>query len=282
MPHAPDVKAAMTRQWDEAAEGWNAHTPVIRAWLAPVTEAMLNMAGVAPGMRVLDVAAGAGDQTLDLAERVGPGGAVLATDLSPGILAQAAINARRAGHTQVETRVADAEDLGLPDASFDAAVCRLGLMFLPDPLRGVREMARVLRPGARVCTVVFGSPEANPCVTLLMRVARTHAGLPPADPFQPGGLLSLGRPGALDDLFRRAGLGDVITTRMSAPFHLPTAAHYLDFVRASASPIRQILSGLPAAGQQAAWDEMAECLRAFDTPQGWVGPNELLLTSARR
>jgi len=276
-------KSAMQAQWDQAAEGWDAHGPQVRAWLAPATEAMLNMAGVQPGARVLDVAAGAGDQTLDIAERVGPSGEVVATDLSPAILARAAANARRAGHAQVRTVVADAEDLGaLPSGHFDAAVCRLGLMFLPDPLRGLREMARLLRPGGRVCTLVFGAPQANPGVATLMRIALLRAGLPPADPFQPGGLMSLGRPGHLDTLFRDAGLHEVITTRLSAPFRLATAAHYLEFVRASASPIRQILSRLPHTEQIAAWDEMEHALQGFDTPQGWVGPNELLLTSARR
>ncbi|MBC7956561.1 MAG: class I SAM-dependent methyltransferase [Cytophagales bacterium] len=272
----------MRAQWELAAPGWNAHAAQIRAWLGPATEAMLNMAGVTQGMHVLDVAAGAGDQTLDIAERVGPTGEVLATDLSPAILALAADNARRAGHAQVRTRVADAEDLGLPTATFDAAICRLGLMFLPDPLQGLCEMARVLRPGGRLCTMVFSRPEANPCVTLMMRVALQHAGVPPADPFKPGGLLSLGKPGLIDELFLAAGLHDVITTTITAPFRLPRVGDYLDFVRASASPIRQILGRLDAARQQAAWDDMEERLRTFDTPQGWAGPNELLLTSARR
>lgn len=280
--NATAFKAAMADQWNHAAAGWDAHGPQIRAWLATATDAMLNMAEVGLGQRVLDLAAGAGDQTLDIAERVGPRGHVLATDLSPAILALAAAHARSAGHAQVHTQLADAEALDLPDASFDTAICRLGLMFLPDPLQGLREIVRVLRPGGRVCTMVFGAPQANPCVTLLMRTALEHAGLPPADPFQPGGLLSLGRPGHLDELFRTAGLHEVITTAMSAPFRLPSVGHYLAFVRSSASPIRQILSRLPAADQQAAWDDMAGRLRAFDTPQGWVGPNELLLTSARR
>ncbi len=281
-PSAAAFKAAMQAQWDQAAPGWNDHAAQIRAWLAPATEAMLNMASVAQGMRVLDVAAGAGDQTLDIAARVGPTGEVLATDLSPAILALAADNAQRAGHTQVRTRVADAEDLGLPAASFDAAICRLGLMFLPDPLQGLREIARVLRPGGRLCTMVFSRPEANPCVTLMMRVAQAHAALPAAEPFSPGGLLSLGKPGLIDELFRAAGLQEVITTTLRAPFRWPTATHYLDFVRSSASPIRQMLAPLGAAAQQAAWDEMAQQLRVHDSPQGWVGPNELLLTSARR
>lgn len=279
-PH--ELTARMRAQWDDAAAGWDAHTPQIRRWLATATAAMLEMAGVRPGMRVLDVAAGAGDQTLDLAERVGPSGHVLATDLSPAILARAAERARLAGHRQVDTLVADAAALGLPPGSVDAAVCRLGLMFLPEPLQGLREMARALAPGGRLCTLVFSQPQANPCVTLLMRTACEHAGLPLPDPFQPGGLLSLGRPGHLDDLFLAAGLHEVVSTRLSAPFHLARAEDYLDFVRASASPVRALLSRLDAAAQQAAWDDMAERLHAFDTPEGWVGPNELLLTSGRR
>jgi len=148
-------KASTREQWDRSAPGWNAHAPQIRAWLAAATDAMLGMAGVRRGSRVLDVAAGAGDQTLDIAEHVGPEGQVLATDLSPAILALAQQNAERAGFANVRTRVADGESLGVAPSSFDAAVCRLGLMFFPDPLAGLREMQRALRPGGGVCTLVF-------------------------------------------------------------------------------------------------------------------------------
>src|SRR5689334_1005674 len=118
-------KASMRDQWDNAAAGWNAHAADIDAWLRQPTDAMCRMAGVRLGCRVLDVAAGSGDQTLSIAQQVGARGYVLATDLSPAILALARDNAARAGLTQVETRVADGEALGLPEASFDAAVCRL-------------------------------------------------------------------------------------------------------------------------------------------------------------
>jgi hypothetical protein len=83
-------------------------------------------------------------------------------------------------------------------------------------------------------------------------------------------------------MFRRAGFKDVATTTIDAPFRLPTARHYLEFVRASASPIQQILGRLDAGAADAAWAEMEECLRDFETPAGWEGPNELLLTAARR
>jgi SAM-dependent methyltransferase len=275
-------KASMRAQWDTAAAGWNAHAADIRHWLHKPTDAMCRMAGVRAGSRILDVAAGSGDQTLAVAEQVGAQGHVLATDLSPAIVALAWENAVRAGFTHVETQVADGEDLGVPEASFDAAVCRLGLMFFPDPLRGLREIHRALRPGGGVCTMVFSRPEANPCLTILMSTALKHAGLPPRDPFAAGGLLSLGQPGRIDALFRSAGFHDVATTALEAVFRLPSVDHYLAFVRSSASPILQILGRLDVAAADEAWGEMRERLMTFTTPEGWAGPNELLLTAGRR
>jgi SAM-dependent methyltransferase len=279
---AQAFKRATRRQWDQAAPGWNAHAAQIRQWLAPATEAMLEMADVRRGARVLDVAAGAGDQTLDIARRVGPAGYVLATDLSATILAFAKSNARRAGYANVDTRVADGEFLRIEEGSFDASVCRLGLMLFPDPRQGLREMHRALKPGGGVCTMVFSGPQANPCITTLLSTAFRHAGLAPRDPHQAGGLLSLGKPGLIDEMFRAAGFKDVASTRIDAPFRLPSAHDYLRFVRTSASPLQQILGTLGAAAADAAWNDMEERLKIFETSEGWAGPNELLLTAARR
>lgn len=284
-PQAPDpksFKAAVREQWDKSATGWDAHAPQIRAWLSSATETMLAMAGIAPGSRVLDVAAGAGDQTLDIAKRVGPQGSVLATDLSPAILLLAKSNAVHAGYNNVEIQIADGESLAVKSESFDAAVCRLGLMFFPNPLMGLQEMHRALRPGGGICTMVFSGPASNPCVTLLMSTALRHAGLAPRDPWQPGGLLSLGKPGLLPQLFQSAGFRDVTTTTVDAPFRMPSARHYLDFVRTSASPVQQILAGLAPAAADEAWADIEERLGEFTNASGWDGPNELLLTAARR
>lgn len=284
-PPAPDpqaFKVAVRSQWNQSAQGWNDHTAQIRDWLRLATDAMLDMAGVRPNARVLDVAAGAGGQTLDIAQRVGPNGFVLATDLAPDILALAQANATRAGYPQVQTLAVDGEQLAVEPQSFDAVVCRLGVMFFPEPLKGLQGMYKALRPGGGICTLVFSRPENNPCIGILMSTALKHAGLPPRDPYQAGGLLSLGKPGLLDDLFRQAGFKDVASTSLAAPFRLPSVQHYLEFIRSSASPIQQILGRLDAAAKQAAWDEMEERLGQFNTAQGWVGPNELLLTAARR
>jgi ubiquinone/menaquinone biosynthesis C-methylase UbiE len=186
-------KAAMREQWDRSAHGWNGESPKIRSWLTEATGAMIAMAAIRAGMRVLDVAAGAGDQTLDIAKRVGPRGHVLATDLSPEILELCRQNAHGSGHDNVQTLAADAEELAVEDA-FDAAVSRLGLMFLPDPAKGLRAIFRALKPDGRFCSMVFSTPETNPCVAILVSTALRHAGLPPRDPISRVGCSVLAGP----------------------------------------------------------------------------------------
>lgn len=281
MPRAELLATPASRHpWDQAAEGWNHHTDVIHAWLQDATAAMMDAAHIAPGAHVLDIAAGAGDQTLAVARRVGPQGSVLATDISPRILALAHANARAAGFGWVDTRVADAQALGLAGAGFDAAVSRLGLMFCAEPLEALTAARQALKPGGRFSALVFSQPQHNPCLAILMSTALTHAGLPARSPYEPGTLMSLGEPGLLPRLMQEAGWIDITVQPIAAPFRLPASQHYIDFVRASGSPIMELLAPLPAAARQAAWDDMARQLGVFDTPTGWVGPNELLLCSA--
>ena len=274
------MNSASVHEWDKAAQGWHNHTALVRDWLQDVTPAMLNSAGIAPGSRVLDVAAGAGGQTLDIARRVGATGYVLATDISPQILALAQENARSAGLTQVKTQLADAQALNLAGSEFDAAVCRLGLMFCQSPLDALNGVRKALKPGGRFSAVVFSQPQNNPCITIMMSTALKAAGLSPKPPFEPGTLLSLGRPGLLARLLGDAGFIDIDVRPVQAPFRVPTSQHYIDFVRSSGSPIMAILASLPPQAQDEAWQDMADQLDVFMIDTGWVGPNELLLCSA--
>src|SRR5258706_926944 len=143
---AAKYKATTREQWQTAAKAWNDWGPFLRKWLGPATETMLDMARVGPGSRVLDVAAGAGDQTLQVAERIGSQGHVLATDISPNILAFAAQNARNAGHGNVRTAVMDGESLDVPEGTFDAVISRVGLIYLPDQQKALEGMKRALKP----------------------------------------------------------------------------------------------------------------------------------------
>jgi hypothetical protein len=155
-------------------------------------------------------------------------------------------------------------------------------MLMPRPVDALRAMHDALRPGARACSLVFGRPAGNPCVVALMKTACRHAGLPMPEPTRPGSLLSLGQPGLLEQMHRDAGFDEVEAEYVDAPFELPSARAYLDFVRDSASPIQQILGRLDSERRQAAWDDIETRLRCFEREGRWVGPNELLLVGARR
>lgn len=282
------IAGTSLQPWDKAAAGWNVHAALIHDWLHDATQAMLADAQIGLGDRVLDIAAGAGDQTLEIARRVGKDGWVLATDVSPGILALAQKNAEAAGLWQVSTKVADAQllaqSLDLTAADFDAAVCRLGLMFCRSPRAALRGIRVALRPLGRLSVLVFGRPQNNPCLTITLATARKHAGLgddsgllmQTAHALYPGSLMSLGKPGLLEELLKTAGFVDVAMRYVSAPFHATSAAHYVEFLRASASPLIEILAPLSSAAKQAAWNDMGEQLKVFTGPSDWVGPNELL------
>lgn len=274
---------AAAKAWGRAAEGWSSSTPIVRAWLRQATAAMLAEARLRPGSRVLDLAAGAGDQTRDIALAVGPTGDVLATDISPKILDFARERIEAAGLTNVRFAVADAEQPVQEEAPFDAVMCRLGLMFCMNPAAALAVAFRALRTGGRFVALVFGDPANNPCITTMMKVARKHRGLSGSvAPYAEGGLFSLAAPGRLASLLTAAGFVEVAAESLAAPFELPDAAAYVAFVRSSGSPIMEVLAPLDAKAKAAAWREMEEALQQFCGDQGWVGPNELLLASATR
>jgi SAM-dependent methyltransferase len=270
-------KRTTREQWDTAAEAWDRWGPTLRAWLGPATERMLDLARVGAGCRVLDVAAGAGDQTLQAASRVGPQGSVLATDLSPAILDYAAKEASRAGLKNVETQVMDGENLTLEDASFDVVLSRVGLIYFPNQQRALSEMRRVLVPGGRVAAIVYSTAERNGFFSGPVSVVRRHAKLGPPLPGQPGPF-SLGGTGVLAAAFTRAGFRDVVVETLSAPLLLASTAECLRFEQESFGALHQMLSSLDRAGRDAAWAEVATELARFEDRAGrFVGPCELLV-----
>lgn len=143
------------QQWEGAAPGWAQWEPTITAWMAPATEAMLTMACLAVGGRVLDLACGAGSQAVRAAQMVGPRGLVVASDIAETMLHHVRETARAAGLTNVTTLAGAAEDLDIAPDSFDAVICRLGLMLFVDPAKALMAVRRTLRPGGKLAVAWF-------------------------------------------------------------------------------------------------------------------------------
>jgi SAM-dependent methyltransferase len=207
VPTAEEVRDAQRAAWAGLSAGWEKWDAVIMDQLRPVTTAIVERLGVAPDQHHLDVAAGTGEPGLTVA-RLAPEGRVVLTDLSPEMLDVAARRARAQGVANVETAVCSADDLPFEDASFDSVSVRFGFMFFPDLAPATAEIARVLRPGGRLCASVWVRPEANPWTTIAMRAIGTEALVPPPAPDGPN-MYRCAAPGAVAALYEAAGLRDV-------------------------------------------------------------------------
>lgn len=270
-------KATTRAQWENAASAWHDWGPFLGQWLGQATGRMLDLTAVQTGSRVLDVAAGAGEQTLAAAQRAGPSGHVLATDISPAILAYAAAAARQAGFSNVTTRELDGEALNiLPAESFDAVISRVGLIYFPDQQKALAGMKHVLKPGGRMGAIVYSTPEKNAFFSIPVAIIRRRASLPPPLPGQPGPF-SLGADGVLAATLERAGFRQVVVEKMEAPVRLPSAAECVRFERESFGALHQMMSTLSEAERADTWREIESELQKFESLDGFIGPCEMLV-----
>lgn len=276
-------KTTTRQQWEDAADAWHRWGPTLETWLGPATEAMLDGAGVTSGSRVLDVAAGAGGQTLAAARRVGSRGRVLATDISPTILTYAAKAAAETGITNVDTLEVDGETLdSVAPGSFDAVISRVGLIYFPDQQAALAGMRRALCDGGRISAVVYSTPDRNGFFSLPVSIIRERAQLPAPQPGQPGPF-SLGAPGVIEQVLADAGFRDIQVETIPSPLRLPSAADCVQFERESFGALHQMLAGLDDdGGRDAAWAEIAHKLAQFETGDGFVGPCEMLVASGAK
>ena len=274
-------KETTRAQWQEAAEAWNRWGPTLEQWLGEATELMLDQAQIGEGAQVLDLAAGAGGQTIAAARRVGASGRVVATDISPEILTYAADAAREAGLENVETQEMDGEALAFEDDTFDAVISRVGLIYFPDQQGALREIHRVLRPGGRLSAIVYSTADRNQFFSIPVGIIRRIADLPPPAPGLPGPF-SLGNPGVLDAAYENAGFEDVDVRAVDAPVRFPTAADCVRFERESFGALHAMLAGVTEAEREQAWSEIETELGQFESSDGFEGPCQLLVGGARR
>ena len=263
-------------QWQETADAWFRWSPTLNQWLGNATEKMLDMAGITTGYRVLDIAAGAGEQSITTAKKVGSSGEVLATDISSNILENAKKMAEQNGCSNIKTKVMDGENLSLEDETFDAVISRVGLIYFPDQQRALKEMLRVLKPGGKVAAIVYSTPEKNKFFSIPVSIIRNRAKLPPPLPGQPGPF-SLGAEGIIEKAFEQAGFINVKSELVDSPLQLSSASECLRFEKESFGALHQMMSNLSDAEREAVWDEIERELQTFESEKGFTGPCEMIV-----
>jgi ubiquinone/menaquinone biosynthesis C-methylase UbiE len=238
----PDPQALRTElldRWERAAAGWTRRAQHIRKFGMPVSTWMIEHAGLQPGQRVLELAAGPGETGFLAAELIRPGGVLISSDAAEAMLDIGRARARELGIENVEFKRLELEWIDLPTASVDVVMCRWGVMLTVDPEAALQETRRVLVPGGRIVLAVWDQPESNPWATISDRAMIELGHTAPPDPDSAGpSMFSLAAPGRLHEMLESAGFVEVLIESVELPRPAVTVqeeiAEKLDLSRAFA------------------------------------------------
>jgi SAM-dependent methyltransferase len=230
---------------------------------------------------VLELACGTGGAGLAAAERVGPSGEVVLSDVVPEMVAIAAERANARGVNNVRTATLDIEDIDEADAAYDVVLCREGLMFAVDPGQGAREIRRVLRPEGRVALAVWGPREENPWLSLVFDAISARTGSPVPPPNMPGPF-SLENSSRLTALLRDTGFHDVVVEAVPTPLRSTSFEAWWARTSAIAGPLAAVLARLPEPAQAAIRDRLRTAVAGYTTSAGVELPGLAFVASGRR
>ncbi|HKP36625.1 MAG TPA: class I SAM-dependent methyltransferase [Pyrinomonadaceae bacterium] len=278
----PTPNDSVLQEWRESARYWEQHAPTIRAMFAPVTRALIQDADIRKGKYVLDVAAGPGEPSLTIADVVGPTGSVMCTDAVPAMVEAAQREAQRRGTTNIRFRQASADSLPFGESTFDAAVCRLGVMFLPNPLAGLSEMLRVTKGNGRISLAVWGKSEQNPFSYSITQIVSRYIESPPQDPNALSAFL-FAEPGALARVLKQAGARNV--TERLLQFHIEariTPREFWEMRSQTSGTLREKLEKLPSQKADEIAREVEEGLSEFFPGNQMKFPAQMLVVTGTK
>lgn len=262
-----EFRAGQRAQWNTAAAGWKKWSEELSDSTRAVSERLVELAGVRPGSRVLDVACGYGEPGLLAAERAAPDGKVTGTDIAPEMLAYGRQRAAAAGIDNIEFVESPASELSFPAGSFDAAVSRWGIIFEPEAEAVVGRIRRFLGPGARMAIASWGTPPEVPMLAIAMMTALQQLDVPPPPPGTPGPL-SRPTPEAISGLLEAGGFSNVEVESIDVVMDYESAEQYTTFVREIAPPISALMQPFPLDVQEETWAAITEAARLQANPDG--------------
>jgi ubiquinone/menaquinone biosynthesis C-methylase UbiE len=282
-PDAParDHRERLHASWSSVAGAWERYADEADERGVALSERMLEAAAVRPGAHVLELACGPGGLGLAAAQRVGPDGSVVVSDVAAEMTAIAGRRAAEGGLRNVAARVIDLDAIGEADASYDAVLCREGLMFALEPADALREIARVLRPGGRVAIAVWGPRERNAWLGVVFDAASAVLGAPVPPPGVPGPF-SLSDADRLAALLDGAGLAGVAIEDVAVPLRAASFEAWWARTTALAGPLARRLAALPDEAAAAIRERARVAALAYATPDGLELPGLALLASAQR
>jgi ubiquinone/menaquinone biosynthesis C-methylase UbiE len=271
------------REWRESAFYWQKHADTIRTMFGPITQALIADADIFEGAAVLDVAGGAGEPSLTIAETVGPTGSVICTDVTAEMVAAAQSEAQRHGVTNIAFRQCAADSLPFENNLFDAVVCRLGVMFFPDPLAGLREMLRVTKREGVLSLAVWDKGELNPFSYLITDVLARHFDVaPPADGNAPGAFRFAERD-SLARILRQAGAIEVKERPLKFHIAAPISPkEFWDMRSETSGTLREKLATIPATQRDLIGQEVQEAVREFLPNNQMNFPAQMILVTGRK
>ena len=248
------------RQVLGSEEVWRRYDSIESRLTAPVSERMLDLAGIGPGMRVLDLATGRGEPALRAARRVGPDGLVLGIELADGLLQMAKEKARRSGLSNLDLRSANAESVhDIPTDHFHAATVRWGLMYMAAPVAALVNARQALLPTGVLVAALWAEPERVPYYTLPRRLLERYRALPRIDPEAPGTFRYATLERVVRDFGRAGFMVDHVEEMNVTVFEAETDMDIVDWVRALG--MTELLNDLPERDQHAWEIELTSAVR---------------------
>jgi ubiquinone/menaquinone biosynthesis C-methylase UbiE len=279
-----EFKAQQRQMWNNAAAGWQDWWETIERGAQKVSDKIVQLAEIKPGDKVLDIATGIGEPAITAAKRVKPNGKVVATDISPKMLAIAKIRAKSFGlDSIIEFRESDGEKLDFPDqtAKSDAVLSRWGLMFFPNLSEALVKIREILVTNGRLSAAVWSTPSKVPWLDLAFASVRKQINAPAPPPGTPGPF-ALADIEALKQLFIQAGFKDIKVETLQITFEFDSPESYTKHIQQTATRIHEMLANQAEDVKKQAWDSITDAAWQYADSHGRLNlDNEVICIVGR-